>query len=41
MKNLQKVLFLSSALMAGNTHAEVAFNGFASIVGGVIVMMIL
>lgn len=35
MKNIHKAMILSSAIMAGNTHAEIAFNGFASIVGGV------
>lgn len=35
MKNIHKVLILSSAMIAGNAQAEIAFNGFASIVGGV------
>jgi len=35
MKNIHKALILSSAIMAGNSHAEITFNGFASIVGGV------
>jgi len=35
MKNIHKVLILSSAILAGNSQAEITFNGFASIVGGV------
>ena len=35
MKNIHKALILSSAIIAGNTQAEITFNGFASIVGGV------
>jgi hypothetical protein len=35
MKNLHKALFLSSSLLAGAAQAEIAFNGFASIVGGI------
>ena len=35
MKNIHKALVLSSVIMAWNTQAEITFNGFASIVGGV------
>lgn len=35
MKNLHKALILSSAILAGNSQAEITLNGFASIVGGV------
>ena len=35
MKNIHKALILSSAMIAGNSQAEIVLNGFASIVGGV------
>lgn len=35
MRNIHKALVLTSAIIAGNVQAEVTFNGFASIVGGV------
>jgi len=35
MKNIHKALVLTSAIITGNVQAEVTFNGFASIVGGV------
>jgi len=35
MKNIHKALVLSSVIMAGSTQAEITFNGFASIVGGI------
>ena len=35
MKNTYKALLISSVVLACNVHAEIAFNGFASIVGGV------
>ncbi len=34
MKNIHKALILTSSIMASNVQADVAFNGFASIVGG-------
>ena len=36
MKNIHKALILTSAIMAGNAQAEIEFNGFASIVGGIV-----
>ncbi|GAA0816160.1 porin [Colwellia sp. D2M02] len=35
MKHTCKALIVTSALFAGNLHAEIVFNGFSSIVGGV------
>ena len=35
MKNMSKALVLTAGLLANNAQAEVNFNGFASIVGGV------
>jgi len=35
MKNIHKALILTSSIMASNVQADVAFNGFASIVGGI------
>lgn len=35
MKKIHKALILSSIIMACNAQAEITFNGFASIVGGV------
>lgn len=35
MKNVSKALLLTSAMFAANAQAEIVFNGFASVVGGV------